>query len=448
LYDQAQLSLAYLEAAQASGDDFYAAVAEDTLAYVLRDMTAPEGGFYSAEDADSVPPEHAGQTGAHKSEGAFYIWSDEEIAAVLGEDADVARRRFGILPGGNAPSDPQGEFTGRNLLYTAQSIDDVAARSGRTANEIMSALGRIRDKLAAARATRPRPHLDDKILTAWNGLMVAALARAARVLPSSPSAPGYLDAARRAATFIRSNLWSARGERLLRRYRDGEAAIDAYAEDHAYVILGLLELFQADGDPAWLQWAARLQARQDERFWDPAEGGWYSTSGEDPTVLLRLKEDYDGAEPSASAVSVLNLLTLAHLTGDPDPLARAERTLARYGPRVGTAARAVPMMLCGLSAWHAGFSQVAIVGPSRRADTRGLQAELARHYLPFSIVIPVDPAVTQQTLGATLPFIASMSLRDGAATAFVCRDFACRQPVTTATDLARELEPPIPPSVR
>jgi uncharacterized protein YyaL (SSP411 family) len=438
LYDQAQLALAYLEAAQASGDDFYAAVAEDTLAYVLRDMTAPEGGFYSAEDADSIPPEHAGESGAHKSEGAFYIWSDEEIGRVLGDDAEVARRRFGIQPGGNAPSDPQGEFTGRNLLYVAQSIDEVALATGRTADDVVAALGRIREALVSVRAARPRPHLDDKILTAWNGLMMAAFARASRVLVGRPTAARYLDAARHAAAFVRSALWTDRDERLLRRFREGEAAIDAYAEDHAYLIFGLLELFQADGDPAWLQWAVRLQARQDERFWDAAEGGWYSTSGEDPNILLRLKEDYDGAEPAASSVSVLNLLTLAHLTGDPDALAKAERTLGRYGPRVGAAARAVPMMLCALSAWHAGFGQVAIVA-APGDDGRELQVELARHYLPFSIVVPVDPGRNQQVLGSMLPFLAPMSPRDGRAAAYVCRDFACRQPVTTAEELGRDL---------
>ena len=439
LYDQAQLTLAYLEAAQASGDDFYAAVAEDTLGYVVRDMTSPEGGFYSAEDADSLPPERAADASAHKSEGAFYIWSDAEIAQVLGEDAVVARRRFGIQPGGNAPSDPQGEFAGRNLLYTALSIDEVAEATGRSPDDVAAALGRIREKLAAARATRPRPHLDDKVLTAWNGLMIGAMARAARVLVARPTSSRYLDAAERAATFVRSTLWTARDERLLRRYRDGEAAIDAYAEDYAYLIFGLLELFQADGNPEWLEWAVRLQARQDERFWDPAEGGWFSTSGDDRTLLLRLKEDYDGAEPSASAVSVLNVLTIAHLAGDSDHLAKAERTLGRYGSRVGAAARAVPMMLCGVSAWLAGSGQIVVAGRAGAADTLALRIELARHYLPFSIVIPVDPDGNQRALESMLPFIAPMSLRDGRAAAYVCRDFACHQPVVTPEDLARDL---------
>ena len=440
MYDQAQLVLAYLEAGQATGEAFYGAVAEDTLAYVLREMTSPEGGFYSAEDADSIPPEQAGQPGAHKMEGAFYIWTDEEIGALLGEDADIARRRFGIRPGGNAPQDPQGEFAGKNLLYTAQSIEEVAAGTGASPESILASLGRIRQLLFDERASRPRPYLDDKVLTAWNGLMIAACARAARVLPASPAATRYLDAAQRAAAFLRSTLWRADERRLLRRYRDGDAAIDAYAEDYAYLAWGLLELFQADGDAAWLEWALTLQARQDELFWDEGEGGWFSTTGHDATVLLRLKEDYDGAEPSATSVATLNGLTLAHLTGDERARQRAERTLGRYGHRIGNAARAVPMMLCALSGWHAGYSQVVVVGKSASSETKALLGETARHYLPFAVVIPVVPGRSQAAVGGMLPFVAAMSARDGGAAAYVCRDLACRQPVGTVESLGRELE--------
>jgi hypothetical protein len=438
LYDQAQLVLAYLEAAQATDDDFYAAVAEDTLAYVMRDMTAPQGGFYSAEDADSVPPEQAGDAHPHKSEGAFYIWSEAEIDQLLGDDARIAKMRFGVEAGGNAPQDPQGEFIGKNLLYTAQSIDDISKRSGKSVDEILAVLGRTRQILFEARALRPRPHLDDKILTAWNGLMIAAFARASRALVARESGGRYLDVARSAATFIRTTLWNADERRLLRRYRDGDAAIDAYAEDYAYLIWGLLELFQADGDAAWLDWALTLQARLDERFWDGEDGGWFSTSGEDPTVLLRLKEDYDGAEPAATSVATGNLLTIAHLTGNAGALAKAERALARYGPRVGAAARVVPMLLCALSAWHAGHSQIVVVADSREAQ-RELLGELARIYQPFAIVIPVTTGAPQEALAGRLPFIAAMTPHDGRAAAYVCRNFACRQPVTSLEALRAEL---------
>src|SRR5205814_7015364 len=293
LYDQAQLVLAYVEAAQVSGDTFYADVAADTLAYVERDLTDEGGGFYSAEDADSVPPEderRGGPSGPpHKMEGAFYIWRDEEITGLLGSDADIFRIRYGVLPDGNAPFDPQNEFVGKNLLYTARGIDEVMSATTKSREEVEAALARARAKLLERRSTRPRPHLDDKVLTAWNGLMIAAFARASRVIDGPVvdhrradlvrSADGYRATARRAALFIWKHLWNADTQTLLRRYRRGDAAVEGYAEDYAYLVFGLLELFQADGDPRWLEWALMLQRRQDELFADPVEGGWFSTTG-------------------------------------------------------------------------------------------------------------------------------------------------------------------------
>ena len=206
LYDQAQLVLAYLEAAQITNDPFYGAIADDTLAYVAREMTDARGGFYSAEDADSLPPEAADDPGAHKVEGAFYVWTAAEIRDLLGDDAPVFAQRFGLLEGGNAPADPQGEFTGKNLLYTAKSIEEVSRETGRSVDAVTAALGRARMTLFEARLRRPRPHLDDKVLTAWNGLMIAAFARgcarpsrgrARRVARGLRQAPGRR-AARRA----------------------------------------------------------------------------------------------------------------------------------------------------------------------------------------------------------------------------------------------------------
>ena len=180
-----------------------------------------------------------------------------------------------------------------------------------------------------------------------------------------------------------------------------------------------------------------LQSKQDDTFWDSDEGGWFSTSGHDPTVLLRLKEDYDGAEPSASSVAALNALTIAHLTGDNAMVERAQRTLSRFGPRAGAAGRSIPMMLCALSGWHSGYSQVVIVGAA--GDARVLQQEAARHYLPFAIVIPVAPGPGQDAVARLLPFTAAMSARDRTPAAYVCRAFTCRQPVTTPGALAEEL---------
>ncbi len=291
----------------------------------------------------------------------------------------------------------------------------------------------------AAREQRPRPHLDDKVLTAWNGLMIAAFARAARVLPGSPAASRYLAAANNAASFIKRTLWQESSQRLLRRYREGEAAIDAYAEDYAYLVFGLLELFQAGGDPQWLEWARTLQDAQDRLFWDDADAGWFSTSGSDPSVLLRLKEDYDGAEPAAGSVAVLNTLTLESLLGGGAWLRKAERTLARFGPRIGGVGRVVPMMMCGLSAWHAEHSQIVVIGDPASADTLDLHRAVAARYRPFAVVVPVAPGEQQEAVTRLMPFVGPMNVRHGRATAYVCQDFACREPVTDAAALTAQL---------
>ncbi|HXE79521.1 MAG TPA: thioredoxin domain-containing protein [Vicinamibacterales bacterium] len=444
LYDQAQLTLAYLEAAQITGDRFFADVAEDTLAYVQREMTDEGGGFHSAEDADSIPPEERDTPGAHKREGAFYLWRADEIDALLGDDAPVFRLRYGIEPNGNAPEDPQGEFVGRNILHVARDIDTVARETGRSTEDVWEALSRARLTLFSARLARPRPHLDDKVLTAWNGLMIAAFARGARVLRASAlggspeTAAELLAAARRAAAFLRRTMWDEGRKRLLRRYRDGEAAIAGYAEDYACLVFGLLELFQADGDIAWLEWALALQERQDELFGDPG-GGWFSTTGDDPSVLIRLKEDYDGAEPAASSLGAANLLTLAHLTGAPDLAEQARRTLASFGPRLARFGPAAPFMLSVLSAWHAGMSQVVIAGADEDENTGKLLDVLATTYRPFTVVLRVRPEPDERWR-RLLPLAAAMKPIGGRAAAYVCRDFTCRQPVTEAERLRDELE--------
>jgi uncharacterized protein YyaL (SSP411 family) len=438
LYDQAQLVLAFVEAAQVSGDPFYAEVAEDTLLYVLREMTDAGGGFFSAEDADSVPPE---TPDAHKKEGAFYLWRADEVDALLGEDAQVVKLRFGIEPDGNAPQDPQQEFTGKNLLYVARSTDEIARQTGKSPEEVVEVLNRARLRMFKERLGRPRPERDDKILTAWNGLMIAAFARLARVFGGLGDdgrgvAGPYLQAARRAAGFIRERMWSAASGTLLRRYRDGHAEIDGYAEDYAYLIAGLLELFQADTDPVWLEWAIALQHRQDELFWDDAAGGWFSTTGRDPSVLLRMKEDYDGAEPTASSVSVLNLLMLSHLVPDARWTDRIERTLALFGSRLEQMGRGVPMMAAALSASIAGIQQIVLV--EGEGGDHALERTLATAYLPFAIHLRVA-GDRQRALSGSLPFVEAMRPVDGVAAAYVCREFTCGQPVTTAEELRHAL---------
>ncbi len=449
LYDQAQLVLAYLEAGQATSDPFFLQIAEDTLQYVRRDMTDEKGGFYSAEDADSIasfakaseakpaPGEHP-----HKMEGAFYVWTAEEIQTQLGASAPVFAARYGILPNGNAPFDPQQEFVGKNLLHTAQSIADIARTLNQTPLDVAESLLRSRQLLFDVRELRPRPQLDDKVLTAWNGLMIGAFARASRVLVGSALgqentvnpqvdavAEAHLLNAVAAAAFIRHTLWDAANRRLLRRYRDGDAAIDAYAEDYAYLVFGLLELFQATGDVDWLAWARELQSRMDELFWDPVGGGWFSTTGADASVLLRMKEDYDGAEPAPTSVAALNVLTLAHLTGERHYTDRATEAIASFGGRLEEMGRAVPFMAAALETAVAGGEQIVIVGQRGRDDTRAMWIAAHQQYRPFAVITLFDPS-EQKAHAAHMPWVADMKMVNGEATAYVCRGFACDAPST------------------
>jgi uncharacterized protein YyaL (SSP411 family) len=223
----------------------------------------------------------------------------------------------------------------------------------------------------------------------------------------------------------------------MRRYREGTAGVEAYAEDFAYLIYGLLELFQADGDAAWLDWAITLQKRQDELFWDPVDGAWFSTTGNDRSVLLRLKEDYDGAEPAASSVSVMNLLTLSHLVETFSE--KIEPALGTFMPRLTQSGRAAPMMLAALSMYHAGMPQLVIVGEPSAQDTRALHDVARRRYLPTMVVVPVTPT-NRARLSEVLPWTTSMSEVSARATAYLCRNFTCEAPTNDAGQLERLLD--------
>jgi uncharacterized protein len=306
---------------------------------------------------------------------------------------------------------------------------------------VVDAVNSARLDMFQVRLGRPRPHLDDKVLTAWNGLMIGAFARAFRVLrvlatDGHEAGVPYLDAARRAARFIRTTMWNAEARTLLRRYRDGRAEIEGYAEDYAYLIAGLLELFQADPRAEWLEWAIELQHRQDELFWDDTAGGWFSTTGQDPSVLLRMKEDYDGAEPSASSVSVMNLTLLTHLHEEPVWTERIEKTLRLYAQRLEQMGRAVPMMAAALAGYISGVQQVVIVGEGAGAEA--LLDAAAAPFRPFSMALLLAPA-EQEALAGVAPFIGAMKLVDGRPAAYICQDFACRAPVTDPEALVAEL---------
>jgi uncharacterized protein YyaL (SSP411 family) len=270
--------------------------------------------------------------------------------------------------------------------------------------------------------------------------MLAAFARAARVLVASPMRHEWLRAAQQSAAVVRARLWQPDRQRLLRRYRDDESAIEGFSEDYAFLIFGLIELFEADGDVEWLRWALMLQSVQTTLFWDEQDGGWFSTTGQDASVLLRLKEDYDGAEPSAASVTVHNLLALSHLASDGAMRDRAGRALERYGSQIGRVARVMPFMLSNVAAWRAPASQAVIVGggPSD-ATAAALEAVVAARFLPFTVQIPVMQGETQRVLAELLPWIGAMEAQGGRATAYVCQDFACQAPTSDPAELERQL---------
>jgi uncharacterized protein len=405
LYDQAQLAISYLEAFQITRDPFYAKIARSTLDYVLRDMTHPEGGFYSAEDADSViDPANPKE----KGEGAFYIWSAAEL-----KDYPRLASIYGVEEHGNVPDDPHGEFTGKNILYLRQPLDEVTEAE----------LQPDKTALLAIRAKRVRPHLDDKILTAWNGLMISAFAKGAQVLDEAR----YLAAAKRAASFILTRMYNAEAGVLQRRYRDGEAAIAGFLDDYAFFIGALLDLYEADFDPVHVETAMALANKMRELFEDPGEGAFFSTAQGDSNLVLRMKDDYDGAEPSGNSAALIDLLRLAHFTDRAEYREAAERTLRALGSKISQQAVAVPQMLVGLD---------YALGPRREVVIAGHAEEFLRHvrsrFLPSTI-----------TLRAGAPFFtagASMREMDGKPTAYVCQNYVCQLPVNEASKLQELLQ--------
>ena len=312
LYDQAQLAVAYLDAFQITKDRRHESVARDILDYVARDMASKDGAFFSAEDADS--PVVAAIADPHHSEmaeGAFYVWTKKEVDDALGDTAEIFDFHYGVQPHGNAPegSDPHDEFRGKNILIERHTIADTAQHFKKSEEEIRKSLAKSREKLFAIRSKRPRPHLDDKIIAGWNGLMISAYARAAQVLDD----PRYLGIATRAAKFLSANLYDEKSKLLYRNYREGRSDIEGFADDYAFVIQGLLDLYEASFDVEWLKLATELQETEDRLFFDEKNGGYFSTSGNDQSVFLRIKDDNDGAEPAASSVAALNLLRLSQI---------------------------------------------------------------------------------------------------------------------------------------
>jgi uncharacterized protein len=425
LYDQAQLAVAFLEAFQITREPIFESVARDTLDYVRRDMTAKEGGFFSAEDADSEIP---GSPERKKKEGVFYVWSKEETDAALGPSAEVFNFHYGVKPAGNVHpgGDPHGEFTGNNILIELQTVAETAKHFKKEEAEVSELLKKARETLLELRAKRPCPHLDDKIITAWNGLMISAFARGAQVLGD----PGYLAAAIRAATFLRTQLYDDSRKVLVRNYREGRSEVEGFADDYAFVIQGLLDLYEALFDIGWLKFAIELQETQDRLFSDDERGGYFSGTGKDASILLRMKENNDSAEPAASSVSALNLLRLAQIRNDAGFYVRAEKTIDAFSPQIGHFPSAMPQMLVALDFTLSKPRQIVVTGKRDSKETAALLEEVHRHFLPNKVLILADGADGQGYLEEKIEALRAMKPVDGKPAAYVCENFTCKAPVT------------------
>jgi len=401
-------------------------------------MTSKEGGFFSAEDADS-PVVAAGADRGHPEtkEGAFYIWTKKEIDDALGDIAEIFAFHYGVQPHGNAPegSYPQNEFRGENILIERHTIAETAKHFGKTEGEIRKLLAQCREKLFSIRARRPRPHLDDKIIAAWNGLMISAYARGARVLDE----PRYLEIATRAAKFLRKNLYEEKSKLLYRNYRDGRSDIEGFADDYAFMIQGLLDLYEASFDVEWLKFAVELQEAQDRLFFDQKKGGYFSTSGEDKSVFLRLKDDNDGAEPAASSVAAMNLLRLSQIRDDKQRSERARKTIDAFATTLSHFSSAMPQMLVALDAALSKPRQIVIAGKKDAFETKALLREVNGQFLPKTVLVLADAAEGQKYLGEKNEAIRAMSPINGKSAAYVCENFTCKAPVTGPEELAKLL---------
>ncbi len=427
LYDQAQLALSYAEAFQITRDPAFAAETRRILDYVLRDMKHPDGGFYSAEDADSAVDS---ARPAEKSEGAFYIWSQQEIEQVAGPEASRwFCHRYGVDPEGNVHNDPHGEFTGRNILFEAHTLEETAHHFDAPVEEVRRVLDEAATRLFLTRALRPRPHLDDKVLTAWNGMMISAFARAGAALDE----PRYTAAARDAAAFIRSAMMPDHD--LLRRFRDGSAGIPAFLDDYASFIRGLLDLFETSFDPADLTLAIQLTERQLQLFEDPSAGAFFGSRASESDVVLRLKEDYDGAEPSANSIAALNLLRLARITGRADFQGAADRTLRAFASRINEAPFAVPQMLVAFAYSLTPPRQVVVAGDPADEATQAMLRAFHSRFLPDHLLLLATPGVAELAES-----VRPLTAIEGKPTAYVCEYFTCQLPTTSAARLSELLQ--------
>nr|XP_015211393.1 PREDICTED: spermatogenesis-associated protein 20 isoform X2 [Lepisosteus oculatus] len=436
--------------AQISGDEFFADVARNILCYVSRDLSDKSGGFYSAEDADSYPTVDS----TEKKEGAFCVWTQKEIKRLLTEPlseapeattiGDVFINHYGVKEEGNvAPEqDPHGELKGQNVLIVRCSLELTAARFGLSVERVKEILKLGRERLAKVREQRPRPHLDSKMLSSWNGLMISGFSRVGAVLGEK----AFVERAEQSAQFLKDHLWNPVDRRILRSCYKGEGTeveqtaspILGFLDDYVFVIAGLLDLYEACLNPSWLEWAEVLQECQDALFWDKEGYGYFSSDPSDPEVLLELKDDQDGAEPNPNSVSASNLLRLSHYLGSTEWEERSQQILAAFSDRLMKVPIALPEMVRVLMAHHHTLRQVVICGCPDSEDTMRLLSCVNEHFVPHKVLLMAD-GNADNFLYQRLPVLSTMAPQGGKATAYVCKNFTCSLPATTAKELHRLL---------
>ena len=413
LYDNALLSRLYLHVYQQTRDDFYKRIAEETLDYVLREMTDERGGFYSTQDADS-----------EGHEGKFFVWTIDEVKEILGEeDGALFSAYYDVTAGGN--------FEGQNILNVTRSIEEVAKSAATTSEQLKDVLDRGRRELFAVRERRIKPDRDEKILTAWNGLMLASFAEAAAILERSD----YQAAAEKNAHFVLENL--QRDGLLLRTHKDNQSKLNAYLEDYAFLADGLIALYQATGNLRWLEEARSLVERMLEEFWDANEGGFFYTGKSHEELIVRSKDYLDNATPSGNSVAAEVLLHLAALTGNEDYTRKAVTIFRLMRDPLKRYASAFGRLLGALDFYLSTPKEIAIIGERETEETGKLLREVWARYLPNKVV--AQTSGQDARAGEVVPLLQKRPMIDGHATAYVCEHFTCQQPVTSAAELARQL---------
>ena len=417
LYDQALLARAFLEAYQLTHNEGFAEVARGIFEYVLRDMTDSQGAFYTAEDADSE-----GQ------EGKYYVWRPEEIIQVLGQgEGELANQFYGIRPEGNFEA-------GTSILHIEQPIEAFSKLKGYEPAQLRMRLAQARERLQAARSRRSRPHRDEKILTSWNGLMIASLSYGAAVLREQR----YLDVAQRAAQFILTKL--RRNGTLLRRYRDGQALYPGTLEDYAFLGFGCLELYQASFAPRWLASAKELTGQMIRRFWDETAGGFFLRSKDDEPLIVRSKDAYDGATPSGNSLAALILLKLGRLTADETLESHGRRTLEAFSQRIDAHPVAYPQFLISWDFALGPTREIIVAGDPANPETTQMIQAIHQRFLPRTVLVLHDPCHDPETVAALMPYLKAKPPLTGKSTAYVCQGYVCRLPVTTTNQLEALLD--------